>query len=310
MPLDPAVKAMLENMKAAGFPELDSLPPVQLRKVTAEMFAAQRLKPEAIARVEDRKIPGPAGSIPVRVYTPSGNGPFPVLVFYHGGGFVIGDLDSHDGVCRALANQAGCVVVAIDYRLAPEHKYPAAVEDCFAATRYVSEHPTEFNIDPKRLAVGGDSAGGNLSAVVSILARDRKAPAIAFQLLVYPATDMACDTYSHKTFTDYFLTDRSIRYFLGHYLRDAADKKDPQASPALAANHQGLPPALVITAEFDPLRDEGEAYCAKLKAAGVPAKFTRYDGMIHGFFTMGEMLPQGKKAVAEASAALRAAFAR
>lgn len=310
MPLDPAVKAMLDNMKAAGFPELDSLPPAQLRKVTAEMFSAQRGALEAIARVEDRKIPGPAGSIPVRVYTSAGSGPFPVLVFFHGGGFVIGDLESHDGVCRALANQARCVVVAIDYRLAPEHKYPAAVEDCFAATRYVSEHGAEFNIDPKRLAVGGDSAGGNLSAVVSILARDRKAPAIAFQLLVYPATDMACDTYSHKTFTDYFLTDRSIRYFLGHYLRDGADRKDPQASPALASNHKGLPPALVITAEFDPLRDEGEAYSAKLSAAGVPAKFTRYDGMIHGFFTMGEMLPQGKQAVAEASAALRAAFVK
>ena len=310
MPLDPAVKAMLDNMKAAGFPELDSLPPVQLRRVTAEMFAATRGAPEPVARVENREIPGPAGSIPLRVYTPAGSGPFPVLVFYHGGGFVIGDLDSHDGVCRALANQARCVVVAVDYRLAPEHKYPAAVEDCFAATRYVSEHGAEFNIDPKRLAVGGDSAGGNLSAVVSIMARDRNAPQIAFQLLVYPATDMACDTYSHKTFTDYFLTDRSIRYFLGHYLRDGADKKNPQASPALAPHHKALPPALIITAEFDPLRDEGEAYCSKLAAAGVPAKFTRYDGMIHGFFTMGDVLPQGKQAVAEASAALRAAFAK
>ncbi len=310
MPLDPAAKAMMENMKAAGMPELDSLPPVQLREATAKMFAATRGAPQAIAKVEDRTIPGPAGKIPVRVYTPAGKTPMPVLVFFHGGGFVIGDLESHDAACRALANQAGCVVVAIDYRLAPEHKFPAAVDDCYAAVKYVSEHATEFGADPKRLAVGGDSSGGNLSAVVSILARDQHGPQVAFQLLVYPATDMACNTYSHRTFTDYFLTDKSIRYFLGHYLRDEADKSDPAASPALAADHHGLPPALIITAEFDPLRDEGEAYGEKLRAAGVKAKVSRYDGMIHGFFTMGNVLPQGNQAIAEAASALKSALAK
>jgi acetyl esterase len=310
MPLDPAAKAMMDQMKAAGMPEIDSLPPVQLRQVTAEMFRAQGGTPEPVHQVEDRRIPGPAGEIPVRIYKPAGAGPLPVLVFFHGGGFVIGDLDSHDAACRALTNQAGCVTVAVDYRLAPEHKFPAAVDDCYAAAKWVSDHARELGSDPARMAVGGDSAGGNLSAVVSLLARDRGGPKIAFQLLVYPATDMACNTYSHKTFTDYFLTDRAIRYFLGHYLRGEADRKDPTASPALAASHKGLPPTLIITAEFDPLRDEGEAYGEILRKAGVPVTVTRYDGMIHGFFTMGMVLRQGGEAISQASGALRTALAR
>jgi acetyl esterase/lipase len=291
-------------------PEIDSLPPVQLREVTAQMFRATGGTPEPVDQVENRTIPGSASEIPVRIYKPAGAGPHPILVFFHGGGFVIGDLDSHDAACRALTNQAGCLTVAIDYRLAPEHKFPAAVDDCYAAAKWVSEHARELGGDPARLAVGGDSAGGNLSAVVAILARDRGGPKIAFQLLVYPATDMACNTYSHKTFTDYFLTDRSIRYFLGHYLRGEGDRKDPAASPALASNHKNLPPALVITAEFDPLRDEGEAYGELLRKAGVPVTVTRYDGMIHGFFTMGQVLAQGREAISQAAGALRTAFAK
>lgn len=310
MPLDPAVKAMMDQMKAAGMPEIDTLPPAQLRQVTAQMFRAQGGEPEPVKEVEDRKIPGPAGEIPVRIYRPAAAGPLPVLVFFHGGGFVIGDLDSHDAACRALTNQAGCVTVAIDYRLAPEHKFPAAVDDCYAAAKWVSDHAGELGVDPNRLAVGGDSAGGNLSAVVTLLARDRGGPRIAFQLLIYPSTDMACDTYSHKTFTDYFLTDRAIRYFLGHYLRGEADRKDVTASPALASTHKNLPPALIITAEFDPLRDEGEAYGELLRKAGVPVAVTRYDGMIHGFFTMAQVLPQGKKAISQAAEALRKALAK
>jgi acetyl esterase/lipase len=310
MPLDPAARAMMDQMKAAGMPEIDSLPPVQLREVTAQMFRATGGTPEPVDQVENRTIPGSASEIPVRIYKPAGAGPHPILVFFHGGGFVIGDLDSHDAACRALTNQAGCLTVAIDYRLAPEHKFPAAVDDCYAAAKWVSEHARELGGDPARLAVGGDSAGGNLSAVVAILARDRGGPKIAFQLLVYPATDMACNTYSHKTFTDYFLTDRSIRYFLGHYLRGEGDRKDPAASPALASNHKNLPPALVITAEFDPLRDEGEAYGELLRKAGVPVTVTRYDGMIHGFFTMGQVLAQGREAISQAAGALRTAFAK
>jgi acetyl esterase len=310
MPLDPAAKAMMDQMKAAGMPEIDSLPPAQLREVTSQMFRATGGTPEPVDHVEDRKIPGPAGEIPVRIYKPAGAGPHPILVFFHGGGFVIGDLDSHDAACRALTNQAGCVTVAIDYRLAPEHKFPAAVDDCYAAAKWVAEHARELGGDPARLAVGGDSAGGNLSAVVALLARDRGGPKVAFQLLVYPATDMACNTYSHKTFTDYFLTDRSIRYFLGHYLRGEGDRKDPTASPALASSHKNLPPALVITAEFDPLRDEGEAYGELLRKAGVPVTVTRYDGMIHGFLTMGQVLVQGREAISQAAGALRTALGK
>jgi acetyl esterase len=308
MPLDPQAQAMLDQMKALGVPALESLSPADSRTMMTQMREARGLAIEPVAKVEDRRIPGPAGEIAVRIYTPAGNGPFPVLVFYHGGGWVIGDLDSHDATCRSLTNQAGCVTVAVDYRLAPESKFPAAVDDAYAATRWVANHAAELNADPRRLAVGGDSAGGNLAAVVSILARDRREPAISFQLLIYPATDAALDTHSHRTFTDYFLTAGAVRYFYGHYLRADADKRDPRVSPALTRSLRGLPPAHIITAEFDPLRDEGEAYGRKLTEAGVAATVTRYDGMIHGFFGWTPMLDKAKQAVADASAALRKAF--
>ena len=309
MPLDPQADALVKQMAAAPGPKLEEIAPADARKLTANTFKMLAGAAEEVAKVENRKIPGPAGEIPVRIYTPAGSGPFPILVFYHGGGWTIGDLDTHDAACRSLTNGARCVTVSVDYRLAPEHKFPAAVEDCYAATFWAAEHARELGGDPSRLAVGGDSAGGNLSAVISILARDRRRPAIKFQLLIYPATDAALDTYSHKTFTDYFLTDEAVRYLWGCYLRDDADKKDPLASPALAKNHQGLPPALIITAEFDPLRDEGEAYGEKLRKAGVPVTVTRYDGMIHGFFGMATVTPVATDAVDAASARLRAAFA-
>jgi acetyl esterase len=310
MPLDPQADALVKQMAAAPGPKLQELSPAEARKLTAVSFKMLAGAAEDVAKVENRKIPGPAGQISLRIYTPSGPGPFPMLVFYHGGGWTIGDLDTHDAACRSLTNGARCVTVSVDYRLAPESKFPAAVEDCYAATLWAAEHARELGGDASRLAVGGDSAGGNLSAVISILARDRRRPAIKFQLLIYPATDAALDTYSHKTFTDYFLTDEAVKYLWGCYLRDDADQKDPLASPALAKNHQGLPPALIITAEFDPLRDEGEAYGEKLRKAGVPVTVTRYDGMIHGFFTMGGVLDQGKHAVAQASEALRKAFSQ
>ncbi len=308
MPLDPQVKAMIEQMAKSGMPQLETLSPAEARRVTSEMFAATSGAHEPVANVENRKIPGPAGEIPVRIYTPSGNGPFPVLMYYHGGGWVLGDLESHDAACRSLTNGARCVTVSVDYRLAPEHKFPAAVEDCYAATEWMSENAASLNADARRLAVGGDSAGGNLAAVVSLIARDRKTPQVSLQLLVYPATDGALDTYSHKTFLDYFLTHGAVVYFWNHYVRSEADKKNPHASPAYASDLRGLPPALVITAEFDPLRDEGEAYGRKLREAGVPVTVTRYDGMIHGFFTMGDMLSAGKRAMAEACEALGRAF--
>jgi acetyl esterase len=310
MPLDPQVKILLDQIAAAPGPKLHTLTAPEARRVTGNMFRVPPERAEKIAKVEDRKIPGPAGSIPIRIYTPEGSGPFPVLVFFHGGGWVICDLDSHDGPCRALTNKAGCVTVSVDYRLAPEHKFPAGVEDCFAATKWVAEHAKELNADASRLAVGGDSAGGNLSAVIAQLARDAGGPKIAFQLLIYPATEAELDTYSHKTFTDYFLTKDDINWFWGHYARTPADRKDPRIAPALAKSFKALPPALIITAEFDPLRDEGEAYGEKLRAAGVPVSVTRYEGMIHGFFSMYEVLDKGKQSIEESAAALRKAFAK
>jgi acetyl esterase len=310
MPLDPQVKILLDQIASAPGPKLHTLTAPDARRVTGSMFKVPPERTEKVFKVEDRKIPGPGGSIPIRVYTPEGNGPFPVLVFFHGGGWVICDLDSHDGPCRALTNKVGCVTVSVDYRLAPEHKFPAGVEDCFAATKWVSEHAKELNVDASRLAVGGDSAGGNLSAVIAQLARDAGGPKISFQLLIYPATEAELDTYSHKTFTDYFLTKDDIAWFWKQYLRTPADRKDPRIAPALAKSLKGLPPALIITAEFDPLRDEGEAYGEKLRAAGVPVSVTRYEGMIHGFVSMYEVLDKGKQAIDESAAALRKALAK
>src|SRR5580658_211764 len=296
MPLDPQAKALIDMMKSA--PSFSALSPTEARKQMSAMRALRNAEPEAVAKVEDRKIPGPAGSIPVRIYTPAGNGPFPVLVFYHGGGFVIGDLESHDGLCRTLTNGAGCVTVAVDYRLAPEAKFPAAVEDCYAATQWVAANAAQLN------------AGANLSAVISILARDRKTPKIMFQLLIYPATDITCSAPSHKTNTEYVLTPGDMAWFMGHYLRNDADRRDPLASPSFAASFKGLPPALIITAEFDPLRDEGEDYGRKLREAGVPAQVSRYEGMVHGFVSMSDVLDKGKQGVAEAAAALKKAFTK
>jgi acetyl esterase len=309
MPLDPQAELLLKQLASSPAPPLNTLSPADARRATAAMFTVAPGSEEPVHKVENRSIPGPAGQIPVRIYTPAGAGPFPLLMFIHGGGFVICDLDSHDAACRSLTNQAGCVTVSIDYRLAPEHKFPAAVDDCYAAAIWVSEHAKELNGDPKRLAVGGDSAGGNLSAVVSMLARDAGKPKICFQLLVYPATDAHRNTASHRNFTNYFLTKEMIDYFMGHYLRGKEDENDPRMSIALAKNFKGLPPAHIITAEFDPLRDEGESYAETLRAAGVPTTVTRYPGMIHGFFTMANVLDQGKKAVDEAARVLKKAFA-
>jgi acetyl esterase len=308
MPLDPQVKILMDQIAALNGPKIHTLSAPDARRATGSMFKLPPERLEKVFKVEDRKIPGPAGEIPIRIYTPEGSGPFPVLVFFHGGGWVICDLDSHDAPCRLLTNKAKCVTVSVDYRLAPENKFPAGVEDCFAATKWVAGNAKELNIDPERLAVGGDSAGGNLSAVISQLARDAGGPKIAFQLLVYPATEAELDTQSHKMFTDYFLTKDDIFWFWAHYLRGPADRKDPRIAPALAKTLKGLPPALIITAEFDPLRDEGEAYGEKLRKAGVPVTVSRYDGMIHGFFSMFDVLDKGKQAIEESAAALRKVF--
>jgi acetyl esterase len=308
MPLDPKARELLEVLDAPGAPAFSELPLADARAAVTQLFAAQGT-PEPLARVEDRTVPGPAGNIPVRVYTPEGRGPFPVLVFFHGGGWVLCDLESHDLVCRTLARAVPAVVVAVDYRRAPEDKFPAAAEDCYAATRWVAAHAATIGGDPRRIAVGGDSAGGNLAAVVALMARDRGGPGLVFQLLVYPATDATMDAPSHRENANgYFLTADMMVWFWGHYLRGPEDRVNPYVSPLRAPDLRGLPPALVVTAEFDPLRDEGEAYATRLREAGVPARLVCYPGMIHAFFQLTASLEQAHQAQAEAAAALRAAF--
>jgi acetyl esterase len=263
-------------------------------------------EPEPVGDVNDQTFPGPDGEISIRIYTPQGNGPFPMLVFFHGGGWVIGDIESHDPVCRRLTNLTNCVVISVDYRLAPEHPFPAAPEDCYAALQWVATHASELRGDATKIAVGGDSAGGTLSAVVAHMARDRGGPPLAFQLLIYPATDMRMNTPSiEENATGYLLTKEDMIWFSNHYLPSAEDKLHPLASPYLASNLSGLPPALIITAEYDPLRDEGENYGTRLKEAGVPVTVSRYNGAIHGFVGLIEL---GNQALAEAAAALKAAF--
>lgn len=309
MALDPQVQALLEMRASMGFRPVTELTPAEARQQMAML--RPQAEPEPVARVEDRKIPGPAGEIPVRIYTPSGSGPFPVLVYFHGGGWVIGDLDSHDGVCRSLTNKVGCIVVSVDYRLAPEHKFPAAADDSYAATRWVAENAASFNGDPSRIAVGGDSAGGNLAAAVALMARDKGGPALSYQLLIYPVTDYSFSTPSyHENGEGYGLTKDSMVWFWNHYLSSPSDGDNPYASPLRAKNLSGLPPAMVITAEYDPLRDEGEAYGMRLQQAGVPTVCSRYDGMHHGFFSMAAMLDKGRQAMDDATAALRSAFAK
>lgn len=309
MPLDPQAQAFLDQMVAFGAQPLNTLSPEDARKAFDLLAELSELKPEPVAKVEDRLIPGPVGQIPIRVYTPQGTEPFPVLIFFHGGGFVLGSIKIYEELCRALTNGADCIVVSVDYRVAPEHKFPAAVEDCYAATKWVAGNAKAIGGDPTHIAVGGDSAGGNLAAVVSLMARDQGTPPLVYQLLVYPTTSFALDTPSCQENADgYFLTRDDMVWFRNLYLRSNADRDDPYASPLQAQDLRGLPSALVITAEFDPLRDEGEAYAARLREADVAVVCTRYNGMIHGFLSMP--VDQGKKGRQEVVAALRSAFAR
>jgi len=306
MPLDPQAQQVMEQLATLGFPPNHMVSPEQAR-INAQ--ARPRAAGPEVAKVEQRNISGPVPDIPVRIYTPAGAGPFPILAWFHGGGWVIGDLDSADSTARHLAVGAGCVVVSVDYRLAPETKFPGAADDCYAATQWVVQHASQLNGDPGRLAVGGDSAGGNLAAAVALMARDRRGPSIAFQLLVYPVTHCNYTTNSYQAYAEgHMLTRDGMRWYWDHYLKDAADASDPYAAPFVAQNLSGLPPALVITAECDPLCDEGAAYAQRLKEAGVPTTYSCYDGMIHGFFGMPAVLDKGKQAVAEASAALKKAL--
>jgi acetyl esterase len=307
MPLDAQARNVLDQMAALDPPPVNTLPPAEVRAIYEGRPTEAG---PAVARVQDHHIPSPSGDIPARIYTPVGAGPFPAMVWFHGGGWVVGSLHSTDATCRRLTNGAGCVVVSVDYRLAPEAKFPAAAKDCYTATVWMANNAAAFNTDPHRIAVGGISAGGNLAAVVALMARDRGGPPLVHQTLVVPVTDLDFENESYRqNGDDYGLTREAMIWFWDQYLSDKADANNPYAAPMKAQDLSGLPPALIITAEFDPLRDEGEAYAQRLSEAGVPTTCTRYSGMIHSFFNMPASIERAKEAIAEASNTVKAASA-
>ena len=306
--LDPQAKALIDLMVERGVPPTHTLSPADARRFYLERrFFTQPEAPD-VAAVRD--LPGP---VPLRLYRPAGSvsdAVLPVLVYFHGGGWTIGDLDTHDVLCRQLANGSGVAVVAVDYRMGPESVFPAAVDDCIAAVRWVREQAASLGIDPARLAVGGDSAGGNLAASVSIALRDAGDPPLAFQLLIYPATDMRAEAPSHThNGQGYLLTADSIAYYRGNYIDQEMHWSDWRASPLLAADLSRLPPALVLTAGYDPLRDEGRHYADALAAAGTPTQYIRFERQIHGFITMGRVIDEANTAVALCAAVLKRALA-
>jgi acetyl esterase len=311
MPLDPTVQALFQQMpQLAAYPMWEKSP-AQARLEFKAMCQIANPTAVAIGKTEDIEAPGPAGPIPLRVYTPvaAGGAPLPAIVYFHGGGFVVGDLDCYDGLCRTLTNDSGCRVISVDYRLAPEHPFPAAVEDCFAAAKWVEENAPDLGVDPNALAIAGDSAGGNLAAVTCLLAKENKgAPRIAFQLLIYPVTGFVTGHSQRPFGTGYFLENRTIEWFRDHYIAKDTDLSDPRLSPLDAKDVSGLPPTYIVTAGFDPLREEAIAYGEKLKQAGVKVSLVDYPTMIHGFFSMPGLIPLGSEAMAAAAHAVRDAL--
>jgi acetyl esterase len=314
MPLDPQVQTLLAAAKAAGLPEMWQLTPDQAREQYKLRVRRLDVKEEPIHRVSDRLIPGPDRPIPLRVYEPRAARPderLPVLMWFHGGGFVIGDLDTHDTACRRLAKEGDCLVVAVDYRLAPESKFPAAVEDCMAALRWVALQGIEIGADVTRIGVGGDSAGGNLAAVCALLARDEGFPKLSHQLLIYPCTAPEPETRSHKLFAEgHLLTRKTITWFYAQYLRNSRDTQDFRFGPLIADDLAGVPPAFVLVAGYDPLRDEGVQYATRLVEAGIDVTFVNMAGMIHGFYIMLGAVDAASDAIRQSGVALRKAFAR
>ncbi len=310
--LDVQAKALLQLIEQRGLPAVHEVSPQEARAAYRERrFFTQPAAP-VMSEVRDLAVPGPAGPIPCRSYRPAGAGAdavLPGLVYFHGGGFVIGDLDTHDVLCRELSNAGNCAVISVDYRMGPEHPFPAAVDDCLAVTRWVSSQAASLHIDPARLAVGGDSAGGNLAAVVAIAARDAGNLPLTFQLLIYPCTDFRNQTASHRdNGQGYLLTSDTIAYFYRHYLTDVEHKLDWRASPLLHTDLTRLPPALVLTAGFDPLRDEGLLYADRLSESGNRSQYACFERQVHGFITMGKVLEEANTAVALCGAALRRAL--
>ena len=316
--LHPDARALIDLIEERRLPAMHTLHPVEARAFYRDRRSFTQPAAPEVGGLRDTHCEGPHGPIPLRVYRPAGAGAspvagstLPVLVYFHGGGWTIGDLDTHDVLCRQLCNGSGAVVVSVDYRMGPEHRFPAAVDDCLAATRWVARQAHELGVDAARLAVGGDSAGGNLAAVVAILARDAGDLPVSFQLLIYPATDQRRRHASHTTNgRGYLLTTETISYYHDHYIADAAHDLDWRASPLLHGDLAGLPRALVLTAGFDPLRDEGLAYADRLVAAGNRATYVCYERQIHGFITMGKLIDEANSAVALCSAELARALGR
>jgi acetyl esterase len=311
MPLDRQVEQVLALIRKAGNPEYWQMTPREARDWHNRKGGILDIKPESVFKIEDRLVPSPEGEIRVRAYTPrEPSGPFPILVWLHGGGHVVGSLASYDALCRTLALQADCIVVSADYRLAPEHKFPAGVEDSFAALIWAGKHASELGGDSTRIAIGGDSAGGNLAAVCAILARNAHFPRLVFQLLVYPRTAPDEEFPSHYEFAEgHLLTRKTILWFHEHYRRSDEDRKDYRYAPLICPDLSRLPPALVIVGEYDPLRDDGIAYAERLKREGNEVELANYAGMIHPFFSMGGAIEAGRRAHAHAASALKQAFA-
>ncbi len=314
MPVHPQCQAILDAIANSDGPTVfDTRDPDEARRLYAASTDAFAPPTPALRTVENRSIPGDAVDVPVRIYTPemeTGPSGLPTLVFLHGGGWVFGDLDTHDALCRILAHEAGCIIVSVDYRLAPEHKFPASLDDCLTALDWVASSAAEFDGDVSRVAIGGDSAGGNLAAAACQVARDKGGPPILFQLLIYPAVDFTADMTSPRgNALGFGLSDPAIAWMRDCYLNDPFDTTDPRASPAMAKQLGGLPPALIQTAEFDPLHDEGKAYAEALMAAGVIARHIDYPGMIHGFMRMGAIVDDAAAAINDAAEVMRRVFA-
>jgi acetyl esterase len=312
MALDPQVQAVIELVARSGRPAYHTLSPKDARQLFLETRPASTPTPPEIGSVRNLVAETPQGAIPLRMYRPAGvpeSTRLPAYVYFHGGGWVIGDLETHDVLCRQLTAASAASVVSVDYRLAPEHKFPAAADDAWAATRWIVAHAAELGLDAGRLAVGGDSAGGNLAAVVALMARDAGGPAIRQQVLIYPVTDVMRETGSYADFAEgYMLTRDSMRWFIAHYLRSRNDARDWRVSPLRAPSLAGLPPALIVTAGFDPLRDEGEMYAGRLRDAGVMVDYVCYGGMVHGFAGMGKLIDTAQRAVSLIGDTLRQAL--
>ena len=312
MPLDPSAKRLLDMLAAAGgMGDIAAMTPVQMREGFRRLARMVDLKGVPIGTIEDDALPGPGGPLPYRLYRPQQPAAqsLPALVFFHGGGCVFGDLDTHDGLCRLLSAESGCAVVSVDYRRAPEHRFPAALDDSYAATQWVAEHAVGLGLDADRIAVGGDSAGGGLAAVVCQMAATNHGPRIALQLLFCPVMDVRAATPSRRALAEgYFLNQATIDWMLQHYCAADIDREDPRLSPLRAARFSGLPPAHIHTAEFDPLRDEGEAYAQRLRQAGVTARYTCHAGLIHHFYAMAGAIPAARAALKTAAAAMREAL--